>query len=140
MLGVAVLSTLAVGATACQTEYGYSSEPTDTTVETSETQGVAGTEAEPINGAKLGQPATAPVRDLAETGEGENVYVDEAGIRRNAGTDEPDCPQAAPVDGRDVNGDHIMFDGSTGLPLCDADGAFLTMPADHDDSESDSDS
>ena len=75
----------------------------------------------------------APVRDLSGTGEGENVYVDDAGIRRNAGTDEPECPQPAPANGQDVHGDFIQFDGSTGLPLCDADGNFLTMPAGHED-------
>ncbi|MEM9132179.1 MAG: hypothetical protein AAF962_05820 [Actinomycetota bacterium] len=79
----------------------------------------------------------APLRDLSATGEGENVYVDGVGTMRNAGTDEPICPDPLRADGRDANGDYILIDGRFGLPLCGPDGVFLTIPGDHEDTDVD---
>ena len=35
--------------------------------------------------------------------------------------------------GNYADGNYILIDGRFGLPLCDVDGNFLTMPTEHDD-------
>lgn len=76
-------------------------------------------------------PPTTP----APTSEGDNTYVDDFGILRDAGTDEPTCPQPPPPSGQLPNGEAIRYDGTTGKPLCGPNGDFLTMPPNHQDSE-----
>ncbi len=144
VLTIAFLVALALAASGCYREVSddagalqEAGDATTTSIAGSDVEVESTTEVH--NGdevdAEADDTTAAPVRDLSGTGEGENFYVDDFGTKRDAGTDEPICPEPLPADGRDANGDYILIDGSFGLPLCGPDGEFLTIAGDLDDTD-----
>ncbi len=149
LLGIALLGAVALAVSGCYDEAVANEiqggaaveESSDSPTPTTQVQDAPDAQSlddEPDGDAADGDAAdgsAAPIRDLSASGEGENVYVDDSGTLRNAGTDEPVCPNPLPADGRDADGDYILIDGRSGLPLCGPDGEFLTIDGDHEDTE-----